>query len=64
MKKVVSLSAVAVFAFAMTLAGCDKKDEAPAPPPSPPAAPGGALKPSEVPPPPATAPQKDESKTK
>jgi hypothetical protein len=59
MKKVVSLSAVAVFAFAMTLAGCDK-DEAPAPP----AAPPGALKPGETPPPPATAPQKDESKTK
>ena len=60
MKKVASLSAVTVFAFAMTLAGCDKKDEAPVPPAPPP----GALKPGETPPPPATAPKKDESKTK
>ena len=36
MKKIVSLSAVTLFAFAVTFAGCEKK-ETPAPPPPPPA---------------------------
>jgi len=37
-KNIVSLSAVALFALTVTLAGCGKKEE-PAPPPPPPAAP-------------------------
>jgi hypothetical protein len=72
MKKIVSLSAVTLFAFALTFAGCEKK-ETPAPPPPPPApspqpsvpSPEGAVKPGETTPPPNTAPdKKDESKTK
>ena len=44
-KKLVSLSAVTLFAFTLTLAGCSKKEEtvvAPPPPPPAPAAPAPA----------------------
>jgi hypothetical protein len=72
-EKVISLSAVTLFAFAITFAGCRKKEE-PAPPPPPPASapqpmpstpPAGGVKPGETTPPPDKAPdRKDESKTK
>ena len=72
MKKIVSLSAVTLFAFAVTFAGCKKKEEPtpPSPPPAPspeptPSPPGGAVKPGETTPAPDKAPdKKDELKTK
>jgi hypothetical protein len=77
-KKLVSLSAVTLFAFTLTFVGCGKKEE-PAPPPPPPApapaapaepaAPAGDTKAGEpmkdTTPAPDKAPeQKDEAKTK
>ena len=64
MKKIVSLSAVTLFAFTVTFAGC--KDKQPAPPPPPPAPsqqpsvpnPAVPLKPGEITPPPAKSPEK------
>jgi hypothetical protein len=53
-KNIVSLSAVALFALTVTLAGCGKKEE-PAPPPPPPAAPA----PEPAAPAPAAEPAKD-----
>lgn len=77
-KKFVSLSAVTLFAFTLTFAGCGKKEE-PAPPPPPPApaapaepapaAPAGDQKAAEpmkdAAPAPDKAPEKkEEAKTK
>ena len=45
-KRIVSLSAIALFAFTLTFAGCGKKEE-PAPPPPPPAPAPAAPAPSE-----------------
>ena len=73
-KKLVSLSAITLFAFTLTFVGCGKKEE-PAPPPPPPPAPAAPAEPA----PPATpsdpakdaapmpdkpAEKKDETKTK
>jgi hypothetical protein len=68
-KKLVSLSAITLFAFTLTFVGCGKKEE-PAPPPPPPPAPAAPAEPA----PPATpmepakdaAPmeKKEEGKTK
>ena len=69
MKKIVSRSAIVLFAFAITLAGCQNKDELPAPPPTSPApapetpSPGDAAQPM-TPPPVKPPDQKDQSKTK
>lgn len=54
-KKFVSLSAITLFAFTLTFAGCGKKEEpAPPPPPPPPAAPA-----EPAPAAPAAEPMKD-----
>jgi hypothetical protein len=52
-KKFVLLSAITLFAFTLTFAGCGKKEE-PAPPPPPPAAPA-----EPAPAAPAAEPMKD-----
>ena len=72
-KKLVSLSAITLFAFTVTFIGCGKKEE-PAPPPPPPApapaapapepAPAGDQKASEPAKDAAPAEKKEEAKTK
>jgi hypothetical protein len=53
-KKFVSLSAITLFAFTLTFAGCGKKEEPAPPPPPPPAAPA-----EPAPAAPAAEPMKD-----
>jgi len=77
-KKLVTLSAITLFAFTLTFVGCGKKEE-PAPPPPPPPAPAAPAEPAAPPagdqkaaepmkdaaPAPDKAPEKkDEAKTK
>ena len=72
-KKLVSLSAITLFAFTLTFVGCGKKEE-PAPPPPPPApaapapapepAPAGDQKAAEPMKDAAPAEKKEEAKTK
>jgi len=73
-KKLVSLSAITLFAFTLTFIGCGKKEE-PAPPPPPPApeaaapepAPAGDMKaeePAKDAMPEKAAEKKEEAKTK
>ena len=77
-KKLVSLSAVTLFAFTLTFVGCGKKEEPAPPPPAPaptapaepatPAAPAGDQKAGEpmkdTSPAPAVPEKKDDTKTK
>ena len=71
-KKIVSLSAITLFAFTLTFVGCGKKEEPAPPPPPPPAAPAEPAPPATpsepakdaAPMPDKPAEQKDEAKTK